>query len=107
MWGVVVGGGGVGVVWGEDGVAVSSARVVISCARGGQDDVAGGESCRTLGRGLSRYLCIAMWTLIVNLLILLFRSSHLSAEYLRKFRDIFAVLKSCSRKKKKNRLIRK
>ena len=92
MWGVDVGGGRVGVVWEEDGVVVSSARVIISCARGRQDDVAGRESCRTLGRGLSRYLCIAMWTLIVNLLILLFRSSHLSAEYLHKLRDISAVL---------------
>lgn len=92
MWGVDVGGGGVGVVWEEDGVVVWSARVIISCTRGRQDDVAGRESCRSLGRGLSRYLCIAMWTLIVNLLILLFRSSHLSAEYLRKLRDIFAIL---------------
>lgn len=96
MWGVDVAGGRVGVVWDQDGTVVSSARVIISCARGRQDDVAGRQFCRTLGRGLSRYLCIAMWTLIVNLLILLFRSSHLSAENLRKLRDIlfyfFAVL---------------
>lgn len=40
-------------------MTVSSLRV-ISYARGGQDDMAEGESCKNLGKGLSRYLCIAI-----------------------------------------------
>lgn len=68
-----------GVVWGEDDVIALSLLWILSCTRRR-------ESSRALSKGLSSYLCRAIWTLTVSLLILLFRSSYLSLEY---FRDIF------------------
>lgn len=83
MWIIDVGEGGVGVVWEGDDV-IACLLWVVSCARGR-------GSCRVSSKGLSRYLCRAIWTLTVSSLILLFRSSHLSLESFRKFGDIFTV----------------
>lgn len=85
MWIIDVGGGGVGIVWEEDDGIALSLLWVVSRARGR-------GSCRVSSKGLSRYLCRAIWTLTVSSLILLFRSSHLSLESFRKFGDIFTVV---------------
>lgn len=62
-----------GVVWDGDALIALRLLYVVSCAKGR-------ESCRALSKGLSRYLCRAMWTLTVSVLILLFRSSQVSVE---------------------------
>lgn len=84
LWIFDVGGGGVGVVWEDDDGIALSLLWVVSCARGR-------GSCRVSSKGLSRYLCRAIWTLAVSSLILLFRSSRHSLESFRKFGDIFTI----------------